>query len=161
VTRIEKNSLARWRRREGRVSLQVLAAIERLFRQEQQRNDLVLADVFDLFAGTSTGAIIASCLAWGMPVAEIQDLYLKCGEETFTKQVWYKRWKSKYQAEPISLLLRRTFAETDGGEPALLGSERLKKNLLIVMRNASTGSPWPVTNIRTRLTTTGPCRTAT
>ena len=131
----------------GVFSLQVLAAIERLFREEQKRDDLVLAEVFDLFAGTSTGAIIASCLAWGMPVAEIQELYLKCGEETFTKQVWYKRWKSKYQAEPISQLLQRTFAETDGDRPALLGSDRLRKRLLIVMRNASTGSPWPVSNI--------------
>jgi hypothetical protein len=28
----------------------------------------------------------------------------------------------------------------------LLGTKRLKKSLLIVMRNGSTGSPWPVTN---------------
>jgi hypothetical protein len=131
----------------GVFSLQVLAEIERLFREEQKRDDLVLADVFDLFAGTSTGAIIASCLAWGMPVAQINDLYLRCGEETFTKQPWYKWWKSKYQSEPLSQLLLQTFVEKDGGQAALLGSERLRKLLLIVMRNASTGSPWPVTNI--------------
>src|SRR5262249_43623576 len=68
------------------------------------------------------------------------------GQETFTKQHWYKFWKSKYQAEPLSQLLNRTFAENDDGEPALLGSARLRKLLLIVMRNASTGSPWPVSN---------------
>jgi patatin-like phospholipase len=130
----------------GVFSLQVLAAIERLFREEQKRPDLVLADVYDLFAGTSTGAIIASCLAWGMPVSEIHELYLRCGQETFTKQHWYKRWKSKYQAEPLSQLLNRTFAENEAGDPALLGSSRLRTLLLIVMRNASTGSPWPVTN---------------
>jgi hypothetical protein len=130
----------------GVFSLQVLRAIERLFREEQRRPDLVLADVIDLFAGTSTGAIIATCLAWGMAVDQIEELYLRCGEETFTKQRWYKRWKSKYQAEPLSQLLSQTFAETEGGAPALLGSARLRKLLLIVMRNASTGSPWPVTN---------------
>jgi patatin-like phospholipase/acyl hydrolase len=47
----------------GVFSLQTLASIEALFRQEQKRGDLVLADVFDLFAGTSTGAIIATCLS--------------------------------------------------------------------------------------------------
>ncbi|HEX5070790.1 MAG TPA: patatin-like phospholipase family protein [Vicinamibacterales bacterium] len=131
----------------GVFSLQVLAAIERLFREEHGRPDLVLADVYDLFAGTSTGAIIAACLAWGKPVSEIQELYLQCGQETFTKQPWYYRWKSKYQAEPLSELLRRNLAEIDGGdEPALLGSSRLRKYLLVVMRNASTGSPWPITN---------------
>jgi hypothetical protein len=46
----------------------------------------------------------------------------------------------------VSQLLSQTFAETDGGAPALLGSSRLRKLLLIVMRNASTGSPWPVSN---------------
>jgi patatin-like phospholipase/acyl hydrolase len=36
--------------------------------------NLVLRDAFDFFAGTSTGAIIATCLAWGMSVQQIEDL---------------------------------------------------------------------------------------
>src|SRR4029077_2430989 len=111
-----------------------------LLRKEQQKPDLVLADAFDFFAGTSTGAIIAACLAWGMPVAEIEALYLRCSAGSFTKQRWYNRWKSKYQSEPLAQLLTQTFSETAGGAPALLGSERLRRLLLIVMRNASTGS---------------------
>jgi hypothetical protein len=130
----------------GVFSLQILAAIEALFRKEQGKPDLVLADTFDFFAGTSTGAIIASCLAWGMPVSQIEDLYLRCSAETFTKQRWYNRWKSKYRSEPLAQLLTQTFAEAAGGAPALLGSSRLRTLLLIVMRNASTGSPWPVSN---------------
>lgn len=131
----------------GVFSLQVLASIESLFRRERQRDNLVLADEFDLFAGTSTGAIIATCLSWGMPVREIEALYLSCGAAIFTKERWYNRWKAKYRAEPITRLFRRTFTETpDGGEPALLGSPRFRTLLLIVMRNASTGSPWPVSN---------------
>ena len=131
----------------GVFSLQVLAAMEELFRRERKRPDLVLADEYDLFAGTSTGAIIATCLAWGMSVSQIEELYLNCGSVIFTRERWYNRWKSKYRAEPITQLFLREFAETPGGrEPALLGSERLRKLLLVVMRNASTGSPWPVTN---------------
>ena len=30
------------------------------------RKEFVLADYFDFIAGTSTGAIIAACLSWGM-----------------------------------------------------------------------------------------------
>jgi hypothetical protein len=131
----------------GVFSLQILARIEELFRKEQRRNDLVLADIFDLFAGTSTGAIIAACLAWGMSVREVEELYLKCGPEIFAKVPWYSRWKAKYRAEPIAMLFRRKFSESaDANIPALLGSKRLRTLLLIVMRNASTGSPWPVSN---------------
>src|SRR5262249_11511652 len=132
----------------GIFSLQILAAIEAVFRQQQKRENLVLADVFDFFAGTSTGAIISTCLSWGMPVKEIEELYVSCGPEIFAKEHWYSRWKSKYRAEPIAELFRYRFCEDgDGTAPALLGSTRLRTLLLVVMRNATTGSPWPVSNI--------------
>ena len=131
----------------GVFSLQILDAIEAMFRQDQKRPDLVLADVFDFFAGTSTGAIIAACLSWGMSISEIEALYLHCANEIFSKEHWYRRWKTKYRAEPIAALFRNKFCEdVEGGTPALLGSKRLRTLLLIMMRNASTGSPWPITN---------------
>ena len=130
----------------GVFSLQILRRLEAIFREEQRRDDLVLADVFHLFAGTSTGAIIATCLAWGMPVREIEELYLTCASGVFTKERWYRRWKAKYRAAPIAEFLRQSFSEAEHGPPALLGSKRLRTLLLIVMRNASTGSPWPVSN---------------
>jgi uncharacterized protein len=72
---------------------------------------------------------------------------LRCGPEIFAKERWYSRWKAMYRTEPIAQLFRQTFSESaDGSVPALLGSNRLRKLLLIVMRNASTGSPWPVSN---------------
>src|SRR5580704_9873175 len=129
----------------GIFALQVLARIEQLFREEHSKPDLVLEDVFDMFAGTSTGAIIAACLAWRMPVAAIERLYLEHGKEMFAKQRWYHRWKTKYRAETIADTFKGIFYEdTPGREPAVLGSARLRKMLLVVMRNASTGSPWPV-----------------
>ncbi len=132
----------------GVFSLQVLESIESAFREEQGRADLVLADVFDLVAGTSTGAIIAACLSWGMPVAEIEHLYLDCAREIFTRAHWYSRWKAKYRAEPITRRFQGMFSEDPAGsDPALLGTSRLRTLLLIVMRNATTGSPWPVSNI--------------
>lgn len=131
----------------GVFSLQILASIEELFRKQQSRSDLVLADVFDLFAGTSTGAIIATCLSWGMPVHEIEELYLRCGPEIFAKEHWYRRWRTKYRAEPIAQIFQRKFCEdAEGRVPALLGSKRLRTLLLVVMRNGSTGSPWPISS---------------
>jgi uncharacterized protein len=131
----------------GIFSLQILASMEALFREHKGKADLVLADVFDLFAGTSTGAIIATCLAWGMPVREIEELYITCSSEIFAKERWYERWKTKYRAEPIAQLFGRRFCEDAGGQvPALLGSKRLRTLLLVIMRNATTGSPWPVSN---------------
>jgi hypothetical protein len=131
----------------GVFSLQILASIEALFRREQKRENLVLADVFDLIAGTSTGAIIAACLSWRMSVCEVEKLYLTCAPEIFAKEHWYRRWKTKYRAEPIAEVFRRKFCEDEEGNvPALLGSKRLRTQLLIIMRNASTGSPWPISN---------------
>lgn len=134
----------------GIFTLQVLARLEALFRAELHRPDLVLRDVFDFFAGTSTGAIIATCVAWGMSVSEIEDLYIRRGADMFARQVWYRRWKAKYRSEEIAAFFREYFCEDDKS-PALLGTRKLydgdtPKYLLVVMRNASTGSPWPVCN---------------
>jgi hypothetical protein len=128
----------------GVFTLQVLARLEELFRQQTGNPQLVLGDAFDLIAGTSTGAIIATCLKWGMPVAEIQRLYAERGAAMFAPSPWHQRWRSKYRADALAEMFRSLF--TDAGQPARLGSNGLGKLLLVVMRNASTGSPWPLTN---------------
>lgn len=131
----------------GLFTLQILAKIEELLRQQRGRRDLVLADEFDLFAGTSTGAIIATGLCWGMSVSQIEEFYLQHGREMFSRVSWYRRWKCKYRAELLAEFFRKVFSENDASDtPALLGTDKLKKLLLVVIRNASTGSPWPVTN---------------
>jgi hypothetical protein len=130
----------------GVFTLQILAKLEELFRKERNDPTLVLGDVFDLIAGTSTGAIIAACLKWGLPVAEIDRLYEERAVEMFARERWYRRWwKSKFRAESIAAFFRQMFREADGS-PAMFGSERMRKYLLVVMRNASTGSPWPLCN---------------
>jgi hypothetical protein len=129
----------------GLFSLQIAARVEALLREAHGRPDLVLADVVDLFAGTSTGAIIAACLAWGASVEEVEQLYLDHARAMFARQRMFGRLKAKYRADSLAKVFRSYFAEADGS-PALLGSGRLKKLLLVVMRNASTGSPWPISS---------------
>jgi hypothetical protein len=63
----------------------------------------------------------------------------------FAREPWYRRWKAKYRADAIANVFRTTFTEMDG-TPALLCSKRLQTLLLVVVRNASTGSPWPISN---------------
>lgn len=133
-------------------SLQVLRRVEEIFRIERGRPDLVLRDAFDFFAGTSTGAILATALAWGMSVDEIERLYVERAEEIFARAAWYKRFRAKYRDDSLAALFRDRFCEDDPGRtPALLGTRKLwsddvLKYLLVVMRNASTGSAWPVSN---------------
>ncbi len=132
----------------GVFSLMVLHRIEALFRAERRQPDLVLRDCFDFFAGTSTGAIIATLLAWGKSTDDILALYRDRSAEMFTKSGLLDRKDSTFNAVP----LEKVFRELVGTEP--LGTTRLwhptdpaqQKVLLIIMRNASTGSAWPVCN---------------
>lgn len=129
----------------GIFSLQIVAKMEAFFRLFRKNPDLVLADEFDGFAGTSTGAIIAAGLAWGMTVSEIESLYLEHGPVIFSRAPWYRRFHSKYRAESIANFFRGLFCEKNQ-QPALLGSSQIRRLLIMVMRNATTGSTWPLSN---------------
>jgi predicted acylesterase/phospholipase RssA len=143
----------------GVFTLEVLVKIEELLREYYAKQDpekartFVLRDHFDFLAGTSTGAIIATCLCWGMPVEQVRDLYLREGRKMFEKVSWRTptaKLAALYDPKPISQFLQKVFVEKDG-KLATLASPRLrdgeKKNLLmVVVRNNTTGSAWPLTN---------------
>jgi uncharacterized protein len=126
----------------GMITIEVLAEVERLLQAELDRNDdFVLADYFDYIGGTSTGAIIATCLALGMRVDRIRAFYEQSGEEMFDKASLLRRFRTKFEDEKLAERLKREI-----GEDTTLGADELRTLLLIVMRNASTDSPWPLTN---------------
>jgi uncharacterized protein len=56
----------------GFFTLEVLERAEALVRQRLGRPDTVLADHFDLIAGTSAGAILGAFLAWGLSINRIK-----------------------------------------------------------------------------------------
>ena len=126
----------------GILSVEILAKIEELLREKTRSGkEFVLADYFDFFAGTSTGAIVATCLSWGMTVNRIRNFYLENGKEMFDKASILKRHRYKFEDEKLSKRLQQEFqADTS------LSSEKLKTLLMLVMRNASTDSPWPISN---------------
>jgi patatin-like phospholipase/acyl hydrolase len=59
----------------GLMSVEILARLEQELRARTGKPELVLADYFDFVCGTSTGAIIAAFLSWGLSVDEIVDIY--------------------------------------------------------------------------------------
>jgi hypothetical protein len=126
----------------GLISLGILEGLEDQLRQTvADPESFRLCDWFDYIGGTSTGAIIATGLARGMSVRELIDFYQHCGVEMFHKARLLERWKSFYEADPLRERLRAIF-----GEQTTLEPEHLRCLLLVVMRNASTDSPWPISS---------------
>ena len=126
----------------GMITVQVLARMEELLRQKLGGgDDFRLSDYFDFVAGTSTGAIIAACISSGMKVSEIGKFYIESGDEMFDKASLLKRIRYKYADEKLAEKLQDVF-----GKDTTLGSDALKTVLMMVMRNATTDSPWPVSN---------------
>lgn len=122
----------------GALTIEILAKIEEI---AQGKGYDTLADYFDYISGTSTGAILAAGLALGWPISTLREFYETRGKEMFDKASWLDRIRHRYEAEPLRGLLTEQF-----GEHVNLGSDDIKTLLMVVMRNATTDSPWPVSN---------------
>ena len=138
----------------GLISIEVLAAIERQLRTQLNRGpEFRLCHYFDYVAGTSTGAITATLISLGMSVDEIRDFYLAHGAAMFDKASVLRRFQYKYEDDRLAETLRDLFDrylpvhERSADYPHItLGSAGLQTLLLLVMRNATTDSPWPISN---------------
>lgn len=126
----------------GVLTLEYLAELERLLRDRYDDPDLVLSDYFDLIGGTSTGAIIAACLASGQSVGEITDLYETLASDVF-ERTWWRRGVlfAKYTNRRLESALKAHFRDD-----TLLGSDSLRTGLMIMTKRMDTGSPWVLTN---------------
>ena len=122
----------------GALTIELLAEIEKI---AQSKGAATLSDYFDYISGTSTGAILATCLSLGWPVDKVRKFYETRGEEMFDKASFLKRLRYQYDAEPLKKLLQEEI-----GPGVTLNSDKLKTLLMMVMRNATTDSPWPVSN---------------
>jgi len=124
----------------GILTLQVLIRMEDLLREQSgQGEDFRLCNFFDYIAGTSTGAIIAAGLARGMSARDLSEFYMKTGPAMFDKSFILFRLRHLYESQPLAEELKKTF-----GEDTNLFPESLKCLLLVVTRNVSTDSPWPI-----------------
>jgi hypothetical protein len=128
----------------GILTLGFLAEIEDLLRQRHGADaNFRLCDYFDLIAGTSTGAIIATALAMGWASRDLADYYMRLGRRVFDKNSLTLGGflRAKYDHEKLEDELKTTF-----GKDTLLGDERIRTGLLVVTKRTDTGSPWPLGN---------------
>lgn len=124
----------------GVLTLQVLIRMEELLAEKSgQGDDFRLCNFFDYIGGTSTGAIIAAGLAIGKSARWLSEFYKEVGPAMFEKSFLFKRLKNLYKSEPLTNKLKDVF-----GEDTTLDSDKLKCLLLVVTRNVSTDSPWPI-----------------
>ena len=134
----------------GLMSVEILAKLETDLRTKLGKPNLVLAEYFDFVCGTSTGAVIATCISTGMSMATLRQFYVSSGEQMFSKASLFKRLQYNYNDEPLAkklqVELNRALGKRPGDPPALLGDDDLRTLLMIVMRNHNTDSPWPITN---------------
>ncbi len=131
----------------GIFSVAILERIENILRERYQKENpgFVLADYFNFIGGNSTGGIIAAMLSKGMSVREVRESYEQLGPIVFRRKPFWQSWRSFYGSEAFTRLLKENFEES-AGEPMTLGSKKLKTCLMLVMRNGTTGSTWPITN---------------
>ena len=134
----------------GLMSVEILAKLETDLRAKLGKPDLKLCDYFDFVCGTSTGAVIATCIAAGMDMNTLRDFYVGSGAQMFDKASVFKRLQYTYNDEPLAAKLRtelnRALGYRPDATPATLGDANLRTMLMMVMRNHTTDSPWPVSN---------------
>jgi len=158
----------------GLITIEILAKIESIVREESSNRTLVLADYFDYIGGTSTGAVIGTLLALGKPVDEIRRIYLDCGRMMFDRNAIVARVEklgkelphgaSVLKAVEIGLHYAKRAVDKEayakypdkpladklkelvGGDDTTLGTDNLRTLLLLVLSNVTTDSPWPLSN---------------
>ena len=130
----------------GLITIEILARLEELLRAELAAGpEFVLGDYFDYVAGTSTGAIIATAIALGYSVDEIRSFYLSGTRAMLRRASIFKQFYYRNVDTAIIARLREVLCRPDGAERTL-GDVDLRTLLLLVIRNATTNSPWPLSN---------------
>src|SRR4051794_39035373 len=83
----------------GIFAIAILQALEEEYKQP-------IGDLFDMIAGTSTGAIIAASVALDKKMNEIHKSYMNYGEKIFLPQAKIGLFKSVYSDRYLRLLLK-------------------------------------------------------
>jgi patatin-like phospholipase/acyl hydrolase len=130
----------------GLISLEIVGRLETLLREALGAgDDFVLADYFDYVAGTSTGAVIATCLSLGYSVEQVRGFYLEGAKTMFRRAPLLKQFYYRNVATSFTAGLQQVLVSTDGAE-LTLGADALRTLLLVIMKNATTNSAWPLSN---------------
>lgn len=108
-----------------------------VFIQQMERHfSIKFSEVFDLFCGTSTGAIISASLAIGKSGDEIVALYKELGPKIFGTKKSCGILRSTYRVDDL-----RGCLEAHLGEVCLGDLSKNNKKILITAFNRTTGKP--------------------
>ena len=111
-----------------------------------------LSDYFDLIAGTSTGAIIATLLSLGYSVAEIKKLYRTLAKDVFGRSNFGAGWRSKFSSKKLNRVIKQCFESYKASQSIpkdyilRLNTDFLRTGLMICSKRIDSGSPWILTN---------------
>ncbi len=154
----------------GLVAVEFVARIEALLREHFRRPSLVLSQYFDYIGGTSTGAIVGGLISLGYSADEIRRFYRTGARRMFTANAFQRIarrtkgpisamagiigqliYRAMYDPVPLEREIKEVIHDPlaeDAPEAALttFGTEKLRTLFLAVTRNASTDSPWPLSN---------------
>ncbi|MDX2264943.1 MAG: patatin-like phospholipase family protein [Hyphomicrobiales bacterium] len=125
----------------GVIEIAFLERIEEMLRQRYGKPDLVLSDYFDLIGGTSTGSIIATALALGMPMSRIKELYFESVKVIFRKP-WFAipLLTPRFDESGLMFMLNKILGDEE------LQSDKLKTGLVIVSKRIDTAAVWALSN---------------
>ncbi len=123
----------------GIISIAFLKEMEDQLRKHAGRADLVLADVFDMIAGTSVGSMLATMLALGKPVAEIEETFRDLAPKIFSGRDTIFSQK-RFSAVPLLNGVRSIVKDER------LESHKLLTGLAIIAKRVDTGSVWVISN---------------
>jgi len=130
----------------GIITIEILAQIEKELREKYENPNMKLSDYFDFVAGTSTGALVGVLVSMGKSVDEIRDFYLDNGANMFQRyavvpQLGKLMGGYEYSDKALAKIIKKIV-----GAETTLGTKKLKTLFMLVMHNAQSDSPWPVSN---------------
>lgn len=107
-----------------------------IIKRIQDEFNIKFSEYFDLIAGTSTGAILASALAIDKDINEIITLYEECGKAIFCKKAIFGFTRSKYSQQVLEELLKKSFQE--------ITMSQTNTNLMIFATDIGNASPFVI-----------------
>ncbi len=121
------------------LSIAFIEQIEREIRARTRNANATLSDHFDLFCGTSIGAVIATFLALGHDSNSLRSLFNELTPRIFSgRRTLFSG--SRFHSEPLVRGIRSLVKDLK------LGSPEIKTGLAIGVKRFDTSSAWMLTN---------------
>lgn len=118
------------------------AATLKVLKELQKSTGIQIHEAFDVYAGTSTGSIIALSLALGVDVEEILSDYEEMSGDVFTRSSYLTLFRPEYSATMLKNSLINILEKKGYGANATLGDLPKKVIVPAVRLNAPEEGRW-------------------